>query len=128
MRFKGYIAIFLTFCTLAVTGCSSFERTAFQALTASKAIVDQAGKDYNAGTIPQTAAIKAVIETARNAQDTAADSLKEYHALAKAKTTGQPLVDAQNKVVAALTNLKQIVTDIKKFDTGAQKLPDPVLP
>jgi hypothetical protein len=106
--------------------CSSFERTAFNSLSASKAVVDQVGHDYNAHAIPQTSQVKTAIETARNAQDTAVDAFASYHALTTAGTTGNLLVDAQQKLVASLNSLVSLANDLRTLDpTGTAKLPAP---
>src|SRR5882762_10059691 len=51
------VSALILFAVMFQTGCSSFERTTFQTLAASKAVIDQAQVDYEARTIPHTQAI-----------------------------------------------------------------------
>lgn len=73
---KRIAAVFL-FCIVAA-GCNDWERTTFQSVAASKAVIDQAQVDYEARTIPHTTCAYNLINKAKAAQTTAVDALLVY--------------------------------------------------
>ena len=98
---------------LILAACSSWDHTTYQTLAASKAVIDQAAADYNAGTLPKTAAVKAVIEKAQGAQRAAVTAFEAY---AVAKTAGDPSATVEQKkqaVIQAVALVAQVVAEIK---------------
>lgn len=93
---------------LCVVGCSDWERTTFQTLSASKATIDGAQSAYEARTIPHTACVYGVINKAKAAQTLAVDAMMTYET-AKASTGATA---AQNVVTADLAQLAPIVASI----------------
>lgn len=120
MKFiKGsIIACILLICC---TGCSKFEKTSFQTLSASQAVVDTAQADYIQGTkIKQTPQSYAVINKAKQVQDTAVDGLLAYHDLSVAAVKNpSAIANAQGVVVAALAELPQVIIDVKALYNSA---------
>ena len=115
-------AVMILFCLLIpaclISACSNWERDTFQALSASKAVIDQAGTDYNAGTIAKSATNEAIITQARNAQTTAVDAMATYEeikATAASNTTG--LSQQQAIVQTALAAIVPLVVEIKALYT-----------
>src|SRR5579872_5409456 len=109
---------------LGLAGCADFERKAFQTLAADKAVIDQAVKDYNSGTLPQVAAARTAIDDARSAHNAAVESFLYYEQVkssyAAAKSAGkdlsqleQQMLAAQSAVTAALSHLDELVQAIK---------------
>jgi hypothetical protein len=97
-----------------ISGCTNWERTTFQALSASKAVIDQAGVDYNAGTIPQTAANQSIITQARNAQTTAVDAMASYEEIKTSVTATAAGLSSQQAVVeSSLAAIVPLVAQIK---------------
>jgi hypothetical protein len=93
-------------------GCNDFERTTFQTLSTSKAVIDQAQADYEARTIPHTQPVYAAITTAKRAQTTAVDAFLTYEQVKQAKGD----TDAQQQIVViALGRLPVLIADIKAF-------------
>jgi hypothetical protein len=99
----------IAFCTVA---CNSFERTTYQTLATSKAVIDQAQTDYEARTIPHTQPVYAAINKAKQGQTTAVDAFLTYEQVKQAKGD----VNAQQQVVVvALSRLPVLISDIKAF-------------
>lgn len=97
-----------------ISGCTNWERTTFQALSASKLVIDQAGVDYNSGTIPQTSANQAIITQARNAQTTAVDAMATYEEIkASVTATAAGLSSQQAVVESSLAAIVPLVAQIK---------------
>lgn len=105
-------AIALSLCIL-MAGCTNFERTTFQTLSTSKAVIDQAQTDYEARTLPHTQAVYAAINEAKSAQTTAVDSFLTYEQIKTAKGSQTALNTQQQIVVVALGRLPVLITDIK---------------
>lgn len=93
------------------SACSSWERQTYQYLSASKAIIDQAALDYNAGTIPRTATVRALIERTRAAQTAATESFEEYAVLKVSKQVTS-LAAQQQLVVQAVNAIPPLVAAI----------------
>jgi hypothetical protein len=110
----------LTLALLAVVGCTDWERTAFQTLAASKATIDQAQVDYEAGTIPKTAVSYKAINSAKDAQTLAVNAMVTYENLKAAGISGDKLTMAQNQVVVDLASIPSLIIDIKALYQGVK--------
>jgi hypothetical protein len=125
-----FLALSISMCF--ISGCTNWERTTFQALSASKAVIDQAGVDYNAGTIPQTAANQSIITQARNAQTTAVDAMATYEEIKVSATTTVTGLSSQEAVVnTALAAVVPLVAQIKTLyatKTSMNVQPERMLP
>lgn len=111
-RFALYASLALAL--LAATGCTNWERSTFQALSASKATIDQAQADYEAGTaIPHNQAAFNAINLAKQAQTTAVNQMVAYEQLKATGATPAALTIAQSQVAAALADLPALITAIK---------------
>jgi len=127
------IALFLLLPALvALSGCTKWERTTFQALSASKSVIDQAGVDYNAGTILQTSTNEAIITQARNAQTTAVDAMETYEEIkTSASTTTAGLSSQQAVVETSLAAIVPLVAQIKALyatKTSMNVQPERIIP
>lgn len=113
-----------------LSGCSSWERTTFQALSASKAVLDEAQVDYEAGTIPKTQAAFQSITAAKAAQATAVQAMVTYEQL-KITLASAPTLQAQEQVVAqALAAIAPLIADVRALiaavkGTGVTVQPPP---
>lgn len=105
---KRFIA--LAIIMLSVTGCTSFERDAFNTLSSSKAVLDTAQADYEARTIPKTACAYSLINNGKAAQAVAVTALQDYHNIAAAKGN---VGAAQATVVADLAALAPLVVQVQ---------------
>lgn len=97
---------------LCVLGCTDFERTSFQTLSASKAVIDQAQTDYEARTIPHNACAYSIINDAKAVQTTAVNAMVVYEEEKAAKTdlTAQTAV-----VVGTLAALPAVIEQVKSL-------------
>lgn len=112
--FKGWI-VALVVCVAALSGCNSFERNAFNTLSASKAVIDQAQADYTVKTIQQNACTYAIINDAKAAQIVAVDAMVVYE---QEKGLGQNL-DAQTaNITDDLAAIVPIVVQVKNLYTS----------
>lgn len=84
---------------LGLAACTSWDRQTYKTLSASKAVIDQAAADYNAGQLPQTAAVRDLIAKARTAQTTAVEAFQAY---AAAKLVGSANLTARRAAVSTL--------------------------
>lgn len=107
MNYRKF-ALPLLLCLTILAGCSSWERTTFQTLTASKATIDGAQTAYEAGTIPHTACVYGVINKAKAAQTLAVDAMMSYET-AKGSSAATA---AENVAVADLAQLAPVVASI----------------
>lgn len=98
---------------LVLAGCSDWERTTFQTLSASQAVINQAQTDYEARTIPHTTATFNVINEAKAVQTTAVQSMVTYENVKAAKGTATALSAQQQIVATALTQLPPLIASIK---------------
>lgn len=114
------ILAILTLAVIGIAGCSNWERTTFQALSASKATIDQAQADYEGGTVlPHTASVYNAINAAKAAQTAAVNQMIAYETL-KATTPNSPqLAVIQSQVATALSGLPQLISAIKALYTPA---------
>lgn len=95
----------------ALTACNTFERTTFQTLSASKAILDTAQADYEAGTpIPHNACAYALINDGKAAQTTAVNAMLTYEGVKAAKAD---LTAITATVSADLFNLAPLVVKVQ---------------
>jgi hypothetical protein len=99
---------------LLLAGCSSFERTTFNSLAASKAVIDQAQADYTAGTIKQTKCSYAVINDAKAAQTVAVDGMVLYET---EKAAGASLGAQEQAVAVDLTVIVPAIVQVKALYT-----------
>lgn len=99
---------------LLLAGCSSWERTTFQTLSASKASIDTAQNDYEARTIPHTQCAFDLITKAKATQTLAVDAMMSYET---AKGTSAATA-AENVVAADLSQLAPIVASISTLGTS----------
>ncbi len=97
---------------LLVAGCSSFERNAYNTLSASKAVIDQAQADYTTRTIPRTHCAEAIINDAKAGQTVAVNAMVVYEQLkvTKADLTAQAAV-----VTSDLAALAPLVVQIQQL-------------
>jgi hypothetical protein len=127
MKTKIFSAI-LFLC--ALTGCTDWERTTFQSLSASKTLIDTAQADYESRTIPHTLAVKTSIEQAKAVQSAAVEGLLTYEKIKTAKGTQTALQAQQAIVVASITELAPLIASIKSayssFSTQPNAPPAPV--
>ena len=112
---KLFGSAIITFAMFLSIGCNSFERDTYNTLAVSKAVIDKAGQQYNAGTIPQTACIRGLITNARKAQQLGADDLLAYHNIVAAK--GDPTA-IEAAVVGDIATLTTNVTAIKSISSS----------
>lgn len=103
---------------LSTVGCGDFERTSFQSLSASKAVIDQAQEDYEAKTLPQTAQAYAIINQAKTAQTVAVDAMLKYEAVKADKVAG---ASQQQVVIVALAQIPVLIAQVKALYTGGSK-------
>jgi hypothetical protein len=101
----------VSLCLLA--GCSSWERTTFQTLSASKATIDTAQADYEAHTIPHVQCSYDLINKAKAGQTLAVNAMLTYET---AKTTTGATA-AQAVVDTDLTQLVPIIASVKTLYT-----------
>lgn len=110
MRIK--ITAALTLC-LCLAGCTSFERSTFQTLSASKAVLDQAQTDYEAGTpIPHNQCAYALINDGKAAQTVAVDAMLVYEG---EKAAGKDLTSQTTVITADLLSLAPIVVKVQSL-------------
>lgn len=105
-------ATFLSFC-LVLTACNSFERTAFQSLAASKAVLDTAQNDYEpaptgTGKLPHTSCVYTLINDGKAAQTVGVNALQAYDVALNAKQ------DTTTLAVTVTAELAVVATDIAK--------------
>lgn len=95
---------------LCVTGCTDFERSTFQTLSTSKAVIDTAQADYEARTLPHNTCSFTIINDAKAAQTTAVNAMVIYEEekAAKADLTAQTAV-----VTSTLLQLPALIVQVK---------------
>ncbi|HXF12240.1 MAG TPA: hypothetical protein VN517_03745 [Terriglobales bacterium] len=112
MKTRTLAITLLAFCVL---GCTDFERTSFQTLSASKAAIDTAQADYEARTIPHNACSYAIINDAKGIQTAAVDALQVYDKVRVAKGD----LTAETAVVSAsLLQLAPVVVKVQSLITN----------
>lgn len=99
---------------------SNWERTTFQSLAASKAVIDQAQADYEGGTLPHSKLVYDTVNEAKAAQVAAVQSMSTYEAL---KANGSPAANlnaAQTDVATALAKLPALIGAVKGLYTSTK--------
>ena len=104
---KRILASVLCVAALAFSGCNDWERTTFNTLSSSKALLDQAQADYEAHKLPKTACTKTIIEDGKAAQTVAVTAMLEYES---AKTDG-----AKQTVINDLAGLAPLVVKVQSL-------------
>ena len=114
--------------TLAfAVGCQNWERTTFQALSASKTTLDSAQAAYEVSAtkpcpspsatapacIPHSKAAFTAITDAKVLQKAAVDAMITYEGLKSASAAPDVLAKAQGDVQVALASLSTILADVK---------------
>lgn len=113
---KRAILLSITFCLMfAAVGCDTFERTAFQSLSASKAVLDAAQSDYEpapvgTGKLPHTACVYSLINDGKAAQTAGVDALQIYDV---ALTNKQDTTAAATAVTAQLATITADIVKVK---------------
>lgn len=108
-------ALLITVAGLALCAfaCSNWDQQTYQTLSASKAVIDQAAADYNAGKIAQTAAARDAITKARQAQTAAVDSFEVYAAAKVAAAPNQTISAREQAVIAAVALLPPAIAALR---------------
>lgn len=96
-----------------LTGCNDFEKTTFQTLAASQALINGAYTAYEARTIPRTADTEAIIQKARAIDKAAVEAMVTYESMKAAKGTQSTLQAQQAIVLAALEQLPAILQSVQ---------------
>jgi hypothetical protein len=99
------IAVIALLGSFLLTGCTNWERDTFNGLAASKAVIEQAQKDYTAGTIKETACSYAVINDAKAAQTVAVNAMVIYETAKNA--------DNEAAATLAVAGIVPLVADVK---------------
>ncbi len=129
------MAIITAGCLLALcmTACTNWERSVYQTLSASQAVINQAQIDYEVsattGTcpaiattpcLPHTKAVYDTINTAKNTQTTTVNSFLTYEEAKAAGGTAANLTALQADVTVALNNLPTIIANVKALYQGVK--------
>jgi FKBP-type peptidyl-prolyl cis-trans isomerase len=92
-----------------VAGCNTWERTTFQALSASKATIDNAQAQYEAKAIAQNQCSYAVINDAKASQVIAVNGFLAYE---QVKTAKGDIATAEATVNTELASLVPLVAQV----------------
>ena len=122
MKRIGIAAVLLALVGLA--GCTNWERTTFQTLSATHSALESARLAYEASAtapcstvtgpcIPHSKLAYASISEANNAQNLAVDAMIAYEGLKGGGATSTALDAAKAKVEAALAALPVLIADVK---------------
>jgi hypothetical protein len=103
--------------SISLAGCSDFERKTFQTLSASKAVIDQAQADYEAGKVPKTQASYDAINKAKDAQAAAVKAFQQYQTVKLIVKSGGDLPAQEQAVSQALAQLGPLVAAVKQLYT-----------
>jgi hypothetical protein len=111
----GSVLLAATLLPFALTACTNWEQTTYQALASSKAVLDQAQIDYETGTaISHNAIAYQTITAAKAAQTTAVNAMVTYEQLKAVNTTSaDALTKAQGDVETALAALPTLLSNVK---------------
>jgi hypothetical protein len=102
---------------MAVTGCTSFERSTFEKLAASQAVVNAAQLDYEGGAIPKTQAAYVAITRAKAMAQIPEQAMVTYEGTKDAATR-----EKQQRIVAsALPQLPAMIAAVEALDPNAAK-------
>jgi len=117
---KRKIYLSLVLLALVSMACTSWEQNTYQALSSSKATIDLAAQDYNAGKLPKTAEVQSIIAHAREAQTAAVHAFEAY---AVGKVVGDSSATLDQKkaaVVAAAAEVVTVVAEITNLYSGVK--------
>lgn len=121
------LAVGASFAMVGLTGCSSFERTTFQSLSASQAVINQAQADYEARTVPQTQASYLAINKAKAAQVLAVQAMAGYENIKASGGTANALAAQQAVVQQLVDQLPSLVAAVKTLYTTKTPAPQSAL-
>ena len=111
---------------LMVTGCTDWERTTFQSLAASQAVINEAQADYETGCtidvhpqgcIPHNATAYKAINEAKALQVTAVQSMESYETIKAAKGSKDALQAQEAIVAASLLQIAPLIASVKGLYT-----------
>lgn len=109
---KRVLALVATIVIPILSACNTWERTTFQTLATSKAVLDTAQADYEASTIPKNGCAYSVINDGKAAQTSAVNAMVTYEQLKASKGNLQ----AQEAVVVSdLVALAPLVVKIESL-------------
>jgi len=115
---KVFVAIILSAC-VGLTACNSFERTAFQSLSASQALLNTAQSDYEpvpvgTGKLPHSKCVYTIINDGKVAQVAAVNTLQAYDVALNAKQDTTALAAT---VTAELATVAVDIAQVKALYT-----------
>ena len=110
-----FAALVLIGVVLFATGCNDFERTAFQTLSSSRAVIDQAQVDYESRKLPHNQCAYALINDAKAVQTTAVNAMVVYE---EEKATNKDLTSQTALVTSTIASLPPLVVKIKTLYTN----------
>jgi hypothetical protein len=119
-KFRFLALALIVSATAALAACNSWDKQTYQALAASKAVIDQAASEYNAGQVPQTATVRNLIAKARTAQTAAVEAFQAY---AAAKLVGSS--DVATKQAAVATLLGDVTALVGQIQDALAHAPPP---
>lgn len=100
---------------LSIGGCNTWERNTYQTLSASKAVLDTAQKDYSTRTIPQTHCAYFIINDAKTADAAAVTAMVVYEQLkvTKGNTSAQEAIVTTDLAALAplVVQLQALIAD-----------------
>lgn len=117
LRATGLLPV-LAIVMLWSAACTNWEHQTYATLNASKAVIDQAGADYNAGILSQTKAVHDLIQSARDAQTAAVQAFESYAVAKVGGSDPAQLTKLQQSVMDATAAVVSLVDDIKKLKGG----------
>lgn len=118
---KGLAASVVAVLILAGASCSNWERTTFQSLSTSKAVLDQAQIDYEQGTIPHNETSYMTITQAKATQASAVNALVVYESLKGQGASSTTAAQAQSSVNALVAQLPPLIASVKGlYSKGVQ--------
>jgi hypothetical protein len=101
-----------------LTGCNTWERTTFQTLAASKAVIDQAQADYEGGkALPHSEAVYKAVNDAKAAQTAAVNAMVVYEQI-KATGTSSAISAQQQIVISLIADIPALIAAIKGLYTA----------
>jgi hypothetical protein len=101
------------FLLLGLIACNNWERSTYQSLAASKAVIDQAQEDYESNALPHTVAAYNAINTAKAAQSAAVQAFAAYEQLKATGAEAAGLSGQQAAVEAALQRISPLIAAVK---------------
>jgi hypothetical protein len=111
---------------MCMAGCSDWERSTYQTLSATHAVINQAQADYEARTIPRTAGAYAAINEAKAVQTAAVEAMATYESAKYAAAGKDALTAQQNAVTAILLQLPPLIAAIKNLYAPTQPTVKPM--